>query len=183
MADLKSEQEPSIEEILESIRQIISDDTEAAPAAAAAPKPKEPMEDKVVPLDLKPEPPKVEEPVILDLVDIVEDEKPEPEVDLRPPAEEPPLPAYTYDAPADDDTLLSDYTADAATDAMAKLLAGNIAVERELPGRVGKLTFEDMARELMRPLVKSWLDQNLPRLVEKMVAKEIEKLARRAMDR
>lgn len=86
--------------------------------------------------------------------------------------------------PDTDNTILSDVTADAATEAMARLLAGNVAVERdEQPARVGKVTLEDMARELMRPLIKSWLDQNLPNIIEKVVAKEIDKLSRRALDR
>ena len=64
---------------------------------------------------------------------------------------------------------------------MARLLANNVAVERELPGRVGNVTLEDMTRELLRPLLKTWLDQNLPGIIEKMVAKEIEKISRLAM--
>jgi cell pole-organizing protein PopZ len=65
---------------------------------------------------------------------------------------------------------------------MAKLLASNVAVERDEPVRVGRVTLEDIARDLMRPLIKTWLDQNLPRVIEKVVAKEMEKLARRARD-
>ena len=80
------------------------------------------------------------------------------------------------------DPLLSSSAADASTASMAKLLSTNIAVERELPGRVGNVTLEDMTRELLRPIVKSWLDQNLPKIVEKTVQKEIEKLSRKAMD-
>ncbi len=182
MAEVKTEQEPSIEEILESIRQIISeDDVTDQPVTAqtsSAPQPPSPP----------PAPPKpavsIPDASVLDLTDKVslEDEAvfevtapPEPVADK----------AVAYNIPVQQDTtdLMSDITVDAATTAMAKLLAGNVAVERELPGRVGKVTLEDMANDLMRPLIKTWLDQNLAALIERMVQKEIEKISRRAMDK
>ncbi|MCC3859794.1 DUF2497 domain-containing protein [Emcibacteraceae bacterium Y4] len=39
-------------------------------------------------------------------------------------------------------------------------------------------TLEDLVRELLRPMVKQWLDENLPDIAERMVAKEIARLAR-----
>jgi cell pole-organizing protein PopZ len=39
-------------------------------------------------------------------------------------------------------------------------------------------TLEDVVRETLRPMLKSWLDENLPRLVEQMVQAEIERVAR-----
>lgn len=198
MADVKTEQEPSIEEILESIRQIISDDG-AAPAAEAGGELKTAAPPVEPPKTLNmatPEEPKTKgvlsqpppAPVdtggedVLELTDKVESDlvltaQPEPvdkpgTLDLT----EKPM---TDNAPS---TLMSDQTADAATEAFAKLLAGNIAVEHEVVGRVGKVTLEDIARELMRPMLKSWLDQNLTGIIEKMVQKEIEKLSRRAID-
>ena len=83
----------------------------------------------------------------------------------------------------DEEHLVSDLTADAAVASLARLLANNMALERELPGKPGPLTLEDMARELMRPLIKQWLDQNLQKIIEKMVAREIERLSLRAMDK
>ncbi|MGB9151518.1 MAG: DUF2497 domain-containing protein, partial [Alphaproteobacteria bacterium] len=43
----------------------------------------------------------------------------------------------------------------------------------------GGRTLEDMVVELMRPLLKDWLDKNLPAVVERLVQKEIERIARR----
>lgn len=37
-------------------------------------------------------------------------------------------------------------------------------------------SLEDLTRELMRPMLKQWLDENLPQLVEEMVAREIQRL-------
>ncbi len=174
MADVKTEQEPSIEEILESIRQIISDDGDQPPAA-----PPEPVKPAVAAAPPPPPPPRPQPAPqnILDLTDKVEDRF---EIDMQ----DAPVDRPAFDRPYDSDLdlgLMSNPTADAAASAMAKLLAGNVALERDMPGRVGHVTLEDMTRELMRPMIKTWLDQNLPRVIEKMVAKEIEKISRLAL--
>ncbi|MFC5483761.1 PopZ family protein [Microvirga aerilata] len=40
------------------------------------------------------------------------------------------------------------------------------------------LTVEDLMREMLRPMLKAWLDDNLPSLVERLVRAEIERVAR-----
>jgi len=42
----------------------------------------------------------------------------------------------------------------------------------------GPKTLEDIAKEMLRPMLKSWLDDNLPPLVERLVQAEIERLSR-----
>ncbi|MBI3441751.1 MAG: DUF2497 domain-containing protein [Proteobacteria bacterium] len=259
MSELKTDQEPSIEEILESIRQIISEDGETGtnPAAAAksvtaatpqqqspkeAPLPLVPENATAVPastLDLSAQTP-VAAPVstlnlsgppgskakpaeiaqsqspskpvsplelsmasaknttpvgadILDLTDKVNSDKTAASQQLSP---HPPRSAMTIemmDKPIMDnpmttdkppvDTLISAQTAAAATESLSKLLASNIAVEKEDVAHVGKITLEDITREVMKPMIKAWLDQNLPGIIEKVVQREVEKLSRRAMDR
>ena len=39
-------------------------------------------------------------------------------------------------------------------------------------------TLEDVVRETLRPMLTSWLDENLPRVVERMVQAEIERVTR-----
>ena len=39
-------------------------------------------------------------------------------------------------------------------------------------------TLEDVVRATLRPMLKSWLDENLPRVVERMVQAEIERVTR-----
>lgn len=39
-------------------------------------------------------------------------------------------------------------------------------------------TLEDLVKEMLRPLLKSWLDDNLPSLVERIVRAEIERVSR-----
>lgn len=207
MAEIKTEQEPSIEEILESIRQIISEDgtpvaegqqkPAAKPAAEqvmkAAPAPvKQPAQTMAAPQPQKPAgaegfalqpaaaPAPAAEEAVLELTDKVEPPAPAPE--QAAPAEQP-KPRIVLEEAMEDDPLMSDMTAEAAVAAMARIMAQNIAVERELPGKPGPVTLEDMAREIMHPLIKTWLDKNLPIIIEKLVAREIEKLARRALDK
>jgi cell pole-organizing protein PopZ len=39
-------------------------------------------------------------------------------------------------------------------------------------------TLEDLVKEMLRPMLKSWLDDNLPQLVERIVRAEIERVSR-----
>ena len=39
-------------------------------------------------------------------------------------------------------------------------------------------TLEDVVRELLRPLLKQWLDENLPDIVQQTVDREVERIAR-----
>jgi cell pole-organizing protein PopZ len=39
-------------------------------------------------------------------------------------------------------------------------------------------SLEDVVRETLRPMLKSWLDENLTRVVERMVQAEIERVTR-----
>ena len=40
------------------------------------------------------------------------------------------------------------------------------------------IVVNDLAKELMRPIIKEWLDQNLLGIVERVVEVEVERLAR-----
>jgi cell pole-organizing protein PopZ len=39
-------------------------------------------------------------------------------------------------------------------------------------------SLEDLVREMLRPMLKSWLDDNLPSMVERLVHAEIERVSR-----
>ena len=119
------------------------------------------LTDKITPapLDMKPSPPPTPSPVTIELMD---------------------SPMTDKDKASN---MMSPETVSAVTDSLSKLLASNVAVEDESTGRTGKVTLEEMARDLMKPLIKTWLDQNLPGIIEKAVQKEVEKLSRRVMDR
>ena len=44
------------------------------------------------------------------------------------------------------------------------------------------VTLEDIVKEMLHPMLREWMDDNLPPMVERIVQKELEKLARRAFD-
>ena len=46
----------------------------------------------------------------------------------------------------------------------------------------GARTLEEMALNMMKPMLKEWLDKNLPALVDGMVQKEIERITRKVKD-
>jgi uncharacterized protein len=44
-------------------------------------------------------------------------------------------------------------------------------------------TLEDLVRELLRPMLKDWLDAQLPKIVERLVQEEIQRMSREAQGR
>jgi cell pole-organizing protein PopZ len=44
----------------------------------------------------------------------------------------------------------------------------------------GQLTIEEMVRDLLRPMLRDWLDANLPGMVERLVKDEIGRMVREA---
>ena len=74
--------------------------------------------------------------------------------------------------------LVSEAASHAASNAIGSLIR-SISSERAVAiGRPG-ITLEDLVREELRPLLKSWLDSNLPSLVERIVRAEIQRVVER----
>jgi cell pole-organizing protein PopZ len=181
MSDAAAAPEPTMEEILASIRRIISEDDAPAAEGDAAPEPvvalapePEPEPEPVV----APEPEPVED--VLELTQRVEPAPPETVGDLEvytkaepePEAVPPAKPELVAVAAGDDDEeLVGESTAFAAASHF-----GNLTASIPLPAQ-GR-TLEDLTRELLRPLLKAWLDENLPRIVESKVAEEVERISR-----
>lgn len=173
--------EPSIEEILASIRRIISDEGEegAKPEDGSAPAAAEEETTR---------PSSAAEDDVLDLTDRVEEPRPvpaEPEPQTFAPLADP-LPAAATILPArpvvfrEDEpmTLVSDDTAATATNIFSKLASTQGDAMGRLP--VGVNSLDDIVKELLRPMLREWLDTNLPPLVERLVERELQKIARRA---
>jgi uncharacterized protein len=203
-------QEPSMEEILASIRRIIADDdaTKSTPKPVEAVKP-QPAPARPTPPPRPPSPaPRVPDPSLSEAVPVEE-----PPVDLppvmeetadileltesmaTPPEPEPvpmPSPAFrTIDGnfdvgyeeaveqaapqpplsePPPPSQLLSSATS-AAVDSAFNSLAQTVLVHNAR-------TLEDLVREMLRPMLKAWLDDNLPGMVERLVRSEIERVSR-----
>lgn len=89
---------------------------------------------------------------------------------------------------AEEDVLeLTETAEELLDDNKAQSLAQSFSVLKTLaePGvapqivRSGETSLEGLTRELLRPMLKNWLDTNLPVLVEGMVAKEIERITKK----
>lgn len=227
----ENDQDPSIEEILASIRQIISDDDLPADEA----KPAAPVEAAPLPKAEEPPPshPPEEEPFETPILDLTEeadapagsftdalsafadldkedDDVPPPiqdfEIDFRDVQDEP-APVRTAAAPpaepakggnelddflaevrnesagdmsSENEALFTTPAAEATLDAFSRL-AENVVMSRR-PAELGAITLEEIVKDLLRPMLRQWVNDNVPRLVEALVEKELEKLARRARD-
>jgi hypothetical protein len=173
-------QEPTMEEILASIRRIISED-DAPEAAGAAPEEKpialtaEPELEPEAANEPKPEPEpvavaalaepdlEVEEEEALELTDKVETHG---DLDVLSPAGAPPILE-----PEPLHNLVSERAANAAASSFGQLSAA-IGVPKS------DRTLEDVVRDLIRPLLQQWLDENLPAIVQQTVEAEVERIAR-----
>ena len=89
---------------------------------------------------------------------------------------EPPLRA-AYEPTLDriQERLVSTATSGAAAAAFAQLgaLSRDRRREGELPLGGAERTLEDSVREMLRPMLQSWLDEHLPGIVERLVREEI----------
>ena len=198
MSDTKAA-EPSIEDILASIRKIISDDEPAAVEAVAEPAPVAIAEPPPAPPEPEADPwaealaeqaaDEDEDDDILDLTEIVPEPtapepEPEPEPVVEPIVERPPVPQVAAPVVAkDDEALASPETVHAAADAFARL--AHPEPKQPVPhisSPADGKSVEDLVRELLRPLLREWIDGNLPVMVETLVQKELQKIARRPDD-
>ena len=221
MTQTAKAQEPSMEEILASIRRIIADDDAGKPAkttAAPEPAPTAKQPAAAVPATPPPAPPNksaappmpkpatpaaaansqdeidamlaeldgppkatpksaASQPAGPDVLDLTES--------MTTPATPAPGPAPSFrtidanpdvvfaskpEPPMPDRGLISGETVkavDSAFNTLAHTLIGQNA-----------RTLEDLVREMLRPMLKSWLDDNLPGMVERIVRAEIERVSR-----
>ena len=157
--------EPSMEEILASIRRIIADDQTLPRAFPPRPEPAL----HAVPVIEAPA------PVSAEMVQPKSWPEAEP-LDAPVVAEVPPKVMETVtvneiadEAPASE-ALLS-------PDASQSVAQAFDALDRTIRMHSDG-TLEDMSRDLLRPMLKSWLDENLPALVERLVKAEIERVVR-----
>jgi uncharacterized protein len=218
MTQAAKAQEPSMEEILASIRRIIADDDKPAakpeppPVAKAAPPPPPPPKPAPAPppkaggnkqddidammaglMDDEPDPPPPPpppspppppepEPDVLELTeamqapatpsfrkidgrqDVVFDEMAEA---MEPPRAPPRAPPSQPDMGS---PIMSSATA-AAVDSAFGALAHTVLIQNAK-------TLEDLVKEMLRPMLQHWLDNNLPTMVERLVRQEIERVAR-----
>ncbi|PHP68394.1 hypothetical protein CSC94_04790 [Zhengella mangrovi] len=115
------------------------------------------------------------------------DDQPEP-AEQAPEAEAEASPAVAQDEAVEPAPDMAD--AHTANDGMHQMRPALMSPEvgRQVAGTFGELkeaflasrqkSFDEMAQEMLRPMLQDWLDNNLPVLVEKLVREEIERIAR-----
>lgn len=195
MSNQNDQREPSMEEILASIRQIISEDGDETPGKAADAAEPEPPAPAAEPLDLThvvnedgsvtdltqpepaaeaglaPSPDAFGEPV----APPAEEAAVEPLPEAEPAPIEPPSAAPQAPVSAPEQQLVSPDRAEAVQSAL-----GLLSSQTRVRGQADPATLEGLVTEMLRPLLKEWLDANLPGLVERAVREEIERISKRA---
>lgn len=159
MGDLSAE--PSMEDILSSIKRIIAEENDTGSGRVKRPA-------RTLPPRSDPAPFGHDE--ILEL----SEPAPEAEPDYEAPAVAEPAVVAAPTPPAvaaPAEAILSERTAEATRgplDALSRMIVK--------PDVAGADTLEGMVREMLRPMLRDWLDANLPAMVETMVAREIERI-------
>lgn len=179
--------DPSMEDILASIRRILSEDEpQAAPPAPAPAEAGTAVEDDVLVLDSSMEVAPGAEPPPVATAPVEDEPDPEPAPVPVARAEPDPFEAAVVPPPATPtptpaaSALLAPETAAAAASAVSGLVR-TLASERSTQVHAGGPTIEDLVRAELRPLLKDWLDTFLPDLVERLVRAEIERVVGRAV--
>jgi cell pole-organizing protein PopZ len=134
---MQSGREPSMEDILASIKKVIAEEKELRTAEdPALPEETGSAEDDILELD---------QPLA-------------PEAELGPP-------------------LLDDDVAGHSRDALEQLQT----VAATIPAAPAVNPLEDMVREMLRPILKQWLDEHLPQVVDEHVKREITRITGRPL--
>ena len=187
------QQEPSMEDILTSIRRILSeeggeetDEPQAEDATTSPPEPVSTPELTAPPESTSPPEPAAEmtetEPGPVSTPEPEPEPEPEREVVLED-VESTPAESESDNVlvltPQMRAPLVSPTAATASADVLNQL-AKAILDRRDMAIGNRGVTLEGMVREMMRPLLKEWLDRNLPYLIERLVKKEIDLMINRA---
>ncbi len=207
MAKQDADQELSIEEILNSIRQIISDDEVDATAQGEPEKPEAPssapvadpfvsgddddvieLKDRVedepafVPEDIAPEP-----EIIVEMQEALPQEpvpiiapppEPEPVMETPPPPAQPPQKPPPPLPPRPAPVESDSLLTDMAEDAAFSAFS---ELARKTAVEYGGITLEEIVRSELKPMLRDWLDRHLPSMIERLVQEELERVSKRVI--
>ena len=155
---MRQEGEPSVEEILASIKKVIARDNRETLQMERRHRARAGVEETVEPADAE------EADEVLELGEAAS-ELAESDYDREDPAE-------------DEEPVLT--TESAARSMRESLAALAMIAEPGAPPQIvrsGETSLEGLTRELLRPMLAQWLDQNLPPIVERLVKAEIARIA------
>lgn len=178
MAEPAKESDQSMEDILQSIKRIIADEGDAAPAANGSDvlELTELLAEDAAPPVVAPTPAPMPEPA--PVAEPVRAMEPAP----APMPEPAPTPA-PMPAPAALSALPTGLMSDAAVAASAAALNAlahkpePVSAHHASPMLRSGVTVEDLVVEALKPMLKEWLDGNLPELVRTLVEREIRRMS------
>jgi uncharacterized protein len=201
IADDQVKDSPKVEAVRASVTAALAEPKPAPvalPPVVVEPVAAQPVDDDILDLDqpvLTP-PAAANAPAVADDFDLQFNEAPEPEPQpVAAPAPSPVIAAAPHPEPAPTPVLRMTQAepapapvvqpAPVAPD-MSALISGQVEthVQQAFASLAGTVmsnnarTLEDLVRDMMRPMIKTWLDDNLPSLVERLVRAEIERVAR-----
>jgi cell pole-organizing protein PopZ len=179
-------QEPSMDEILASIRRIITDDEPGEEAKDESKTPQPAGAGGATPAKGK-----AEEPASANVAEASGGPAAKAETSKKaadepaPVSEKDMAESKVGDAQAEDPQLVSDKAATDTASAFAKLSvavkesSGEPSMTMPAPGR----SLEDVVRELLRPILKEWLETHLPEIVREHVEEEVARISRGSRSR
>ena len=179
---MTEQNEPSMEDILASIRNILADEEDKAkdvaekqPESSAADGKKAGVVDLTADMIVN-ETQKAKAAMVETPEEAIDDDfTPEPVIPRQPMKEETLSDLIRENAreakPSDDDVLMSRPTIEAAAHSLSGLR--DFAAEQKGNLGNGSLTLEAIVRESVKPYLKEWLDAHLPEIVERIVKKEV----------
>lgn len=144
MGDIQPD--PSMEEILASIKRVIAEDGRAAPAGGRG---------RNARAESTPPPPPATEEDVLELSDPV----------------------------SEDDRIMSDDATTQSRRALAALAAmrKDESPEADAPASLSDGPLEAVVKDMLRPMLKAWLDDRLPDMVEDLVTREIARITGKSL--
>lgn len=146
--------EPSVEEILESIKKVIARDNRAEAAQQRARR--------------EPANAASDQPAPAEILELTETETDEVDAVAGGP---------DTDAGLEAEPLVPATAAASMRDSLAALAMLSVPGASPQIVRSGETSLEGLAREMLRPMLADWLERNLPAMVERMVAAEIARIA------
>jgi cell pole-organizing protein PopZ len=78
------------------------------------------------------------------------------------------------------ETIVSESATAATASALGELTRAMDEKTNKLKIGAGDASISDIVKEMLRPMLREWLDENLPVIVERVVRREIQKLVDRA---
>jgi len=179
MEEMAAEEEPEMDMSAAMEEMAADPEPEPAPEPVAAPAP-EPMAAPAMEPAPAPEAPAPEAPVMAPPPP--PPAAPQPAMHQQPQQAVPDIFELTQDMVAHPD-MMSGVTMQQSTDLLGDL-ARAIIDRRDMKvtseGTEANITLEGLVREMLNPLLREWLDRNLPYLIERLVKKEIDHMVNRA---